>query len=44
MKTGKDIIVFNPYTLAVLHVHQSGAVQHISPVTIALQCGCSVVV
>jgi Uma2 family endonuclease len=40
----KDIIVFNPYTLAVLHVHQSGAAQHISPVTIALQCGCSVVV
>lgn len=40
----KDIVVLNPYTLAVLHVHARGAEQHISPVEIQLACGCSVVV
>ena len=40
----KDIVVFNPYTLAVLHVHQDGAEQHISPVEIGLACGCTVTV
>jgi Uma2 family endonuclease len=40
----KDIVVFNPYTLAVLHVHQGGAAQHISPVEISLACGCTVTV
>lgn len=40
----KDVVVFNPYTLAVLHVHQGGAAQHISPVEISLACGCTVTV
>jgi Uma2 family endonuclease len=40
----KDVVVFNPYTLSVLHVHQGGAVQHISPVGISLACGCTVIV
>ncbi len=38
----KDIVVFNPYTLAVLHVRRDGAKQLVSPVTIHLECGCRV--
>lgn len=40
----KDVVVFNPYTLAVLHVHEKGVEQYISPVEISLACGCSVIV
>ncbi len=36
----KDVIVFDPATLLVLHVQQNGAARHVSPVTISLQCGC----
>ncbi len=36
----KDIVVYNPYTLVVLHVRREGAVRHVSPVTLALECGC----
>jgi|SRR3990172_2139049 len=36
----KDVVVFNPYTLSVLHVRRSSASRHISPVTIELECGC----
>jgi len=36
----KDVVVFDPYTLVVLHVHTRGATRHISPVNIQLQCGC----
>lgn len=36
----KDVIVFNPYTLLVLHVRRDQVVRHISPVTIDLECGC----
>lgn len=36
----KDVVVFNPYTLVVLHVRQSGAERHIAPVDIELLCGC----
>jgi len=36
----KDIIVLNPYTLAVLHIRRDGAAQLISPVEIKLSCGC----
>ena len=35
----KDVVVFNPYTLAVRHVRRDGAVRHISPVEIQLLCG-----
>jgi Uma2 family endonuclease len=37
----KDVVVFNPYTLAVLHVRGDGATRHVSPVEIALSCGCA---
>lgn len=36
----KDIVVFDPYTLLVLHLRRDRAVRHISPVTIELECGC----
>ena len=36
----KDIIVFNPYTMAVLHVRKEETVQHCSPVDLELMCGC----
>jgi len=40
----KDIVVFDPYTLVVLHVRRDGAERTVSPVTIELECGCSCVV
>jgi Uma2 family endonuclease len=36
----KDVVVFNPYTLLVLHVRRDGAARHVSPVEIQLLCGC----
>lgn len=36
----KDVIVFDPYTLAVLHLFSGGAERHVSPVTLTLSCGC----
>lgn len=36
----KDVIVFNPYTLVVLHVRRNEAARHVSPVEIQLLCGC----
>lgn len=38
----KDVIVFNPQTLLVLHVRRDRVERMVSPVTIALECGCSV--
>ena len=40
----KDAVVFNPYTLVVLHVRQDQAARHISPVEIEFLCGCRCVV
>lgn len=40
----KDVLVFNPYTLVVLHVRRDRAAHYLSPVTIQLECGCSVVI
>ncbi len=40
----KDIIVFDPSTLLVLHVRQGSATRQVSPVDIGLICGCSVTV
>lgn len=40
----KDVVVFDPATLLVLHVRHGGAQRMIAPVEIALQCGCTVVV
>jgi len=36
----KDVIVFDPYTLLVLHVRRDGVTRQISPVQIDLECGC----
>ena len=40
----KDVVVFDPHTLLVLHVRRDGVTRQISPVTIALECGCQCVV
>jgi Uma2 family endonuclease len=40
----KDIVVFDPYTLLVLHVRRDGTRRHVSPVEIQLECGCQCVV
>ena len=40
----KDIVVFDPYTLLVLHVRRDGARRHVSPIEIYLECGCKCVV
>lgn len=37
----KDIVVFDPTTLLVLHVRKDGARRHVSPVRIDLECGCA---
>lgn len=36
----KDVVVFDPYTLLVLHVRRDGVTRQISPVQINLECGC----
>ncbi|MGB9180270.1 MAG: Uma2 family endonuclease [Pyrinomonadaceae bacterium] len=36
----KDVVVFNPYTLLVLHVRRDEVTRHVSPVEINLSCGC----
>jgi Uma2 family endonuclease len=40
----KDVLVFDPATLLVLHVRHGSAVRAISPVDVVLQCGCVVTV
>lgn len=40
----KDVVVFDPYTLLVLHVRSDVVARHVSPVAIELQCGCCCVV
>ena len=37
----KDIVVFNPYTMEVLHFHNGEKREMISPVEIEFACGCS---
>lgn len=39
----KDVIVFDPRTLLVLHVRQGGVERLVSPVRIELACGCHLV-
>jgi Uma2 family endonuclease len=36
----KDVVVFDPYTLLVLHVRRDGVTRQVSPVQINLECGC----
>lgn len=38
----KDVIVFDPDTLLVLHVRRDGATRQVSPVLFKLECGCVV--
>lgn len=40
----KDVVVFDPYTLLVLHVRRDGAMRQVSPVEIQLACGCKCIV
>ncbi len=37
----KDVLVFDPDTLVVLHVRTDGATRSVSPVEVALECGCT---
>lgn len=37
----RDVVVFDPATLLVLHVRADGSTRQVSPVTIELACGCS---
>ena len=36
----KDVVVFDPYTLVVLHIRGDEVARHVSPVGINLSCGC----
>jgi Uma2 family endonuclease len=36
----KDVIIFNPATLVVLHVRHDGTKQLVSPAKLKLECGC----
>jgi Uma2 family endonuclease len=40
----KDVVVFDPYTLLVLHVRRDGATRQVSPVNLLFECGCRCVV
>jgi len=40
----KDVLVFDPYTLLVLHVRRDGVKRHVSPIVVTLECGCRCVV
>jgi len=40
----KDVLIFDPSTLLVLHVKHGGAKRMTSPVDIVLQCGCEVTI
>lgn len=40
----KDVVVFDPYTLLVLHVRRDRVMRHVSPIEILLECGCKCVV
>jgi Uma2 family endonuclease len=37
----KDVVVFNPYTLEIVHFRQDGTLNLTSPVKIEFECGCS---
>lgn len=40
----KDVVVFDPDTLFVLHVRRNSAARHVSPIKLALECGCTCMV
>jgi Uma2 family endonuclease len=35
----KDMVIFNPYTLVMLHIRKDHAAHYVSPVEIMLACG-----
>jgi len=37
----KDVLVFDPRTLVMLHHRRTGLESHLSPVTLELECGCT---
>ena len=37
----KDVVVFNPYTMEIVHFRQDGTRNLTSPVAIEFECGCS---
>jgi Uma2 family endonuclease len=40
----KDVVVYDPYTLVVLHVRRDGSRRLVSPVKVSLECGCQCIV
>lgn len=40
----KDVLIFDPYTLLVLHIRRDGVQRLVSPVAVQLECGCECVV
>lgn len=40
----KDVVVFDPHTLLVLHMREDSVTRQVSPVEIELECGCRCVV
>jgi hypothetical protein len=40
----KDVVIFDPETLLVLHVRKQGAQRRTSPLKLELECGCQVVI
>ena len=40
----KDVLVFDPSTLLVLHARRDGVTRQVSPVDVTLECGCRCVV
>jgi Uma2 family endonuclease len=37
----KDVVIFNPHTLVVLHIRKDEVTRHVSPVALNLLCGCT---
>ena len=37
----KDVVIFDPYTLFVLHARRDGRKNFTSPVAIQFECGCA---
>ena len=37
----KDVVVFDPHTLLVLHLTPTSTARHVSPVDLTLACGCA---
>ena len=40
----KDVVVFDPYTLVVLHMRRDGVKRLVSPTELVFECGCKCVV